>query len=691
MLDKQRCYAFTQAKKRVVVGLLAALLLFTMQLMNISYAYESTTIPLGKPMLFKNITSVTTDSNGTVYASDVQDSYTSLIHKIDTNGIYLGTIKLNFSTGALVVDTLGNLYAYNGKVIVKFTAKGELIKRWPVKVTPSSYPLKLFIDSKNNLYFSGTKAIVIYNSEGQLINRITHITEKSSTISFKSEQIIAINSHDQILVNNSGFLYQINTSGKNIKTKLDLKNFSTDKEQQSILAYDDENRLYFMSSACQCLQVYNSEGNFIKSIGSAGNSKGQFMPDVRLNISKKNHNLILTDYLSTRVQAINYDMATLWSIGDELGRIGPVYYTDFVLDSMSNIYILDTTYYRVNKFSPSGILLNTWSSLGKDDNELDRFSKITIDHNDNIYIQDYIGSESEERRIRVFSSDGVFLKNYPYSWPNFDKQNNHYHLIEEDEAYSIKKYDTNDQLLKKIKLSLKPVHDYYNRLSVNNNFLIDSSGSFYISDISTYKVSTIDSSVTKYAATDGQAMQSTTRKSLTPIGLDSHDQFYCNDGSSYLDIFDNKLNFSGRFLNKSINNSRVHLARNDQIYVIKSSEDIAAALSLEIVDPPSTLAPPPLTSITKRGTKGAVTLKWQDSSNDETGFNIYRCKMDYNSSVDFTCSNYQLVATVAANTQKIRLASPADFQTGDTYEYRITAIKGQEESLAGKAQIVNYY
>jgi len=80
------------------------------------------------------------------------------------------------------------------------------------------------------------------------------------------------------------------------------------------------------------------------------------------------------------------------------------------VDSKDNVYVVDRSNHRIQKFSPNGDFLLMWGrnggdgTLGSGKGEFYFPHEIAIDKNDNVYIADTGNS-----RVQVFNSDGDFL------------------------------------------------------------------------------------------------------------------------------------------------------------------------------------------------------------------------------------------------------------------------------------------
>ena len=73
------------------------------------------------------------------------------------------------------------------------------------------------------------------------------------------------------------------------------------------------------------------------------------------------------------------------------------------IDSLGNVYVADSTNYRVQKFNSSGVYQSQFGSSGSGNGQFGRPAAIAIDSSNNIYVTD-TGLD----RVQKFNSSGVY-------------------------------------------------------------------------------------------------------------------------------------------------------------------------------------------------------------------------------------------------------------------------------------------
>jgi len=159
------------------------------------------------------------------------------------------------------------------------------------------------------------------------------------------------------------------------------------------------------------VKLYNSVRVFIRSIGSAGDGNGQFFYpagcafDSSNNLYVADDTDLVGDTIHHRVEVfdINGNYLRGWgSKGTGNGQFNRP--SGLIVDSDSNVYVVDGGNNRVQKFSSIGTYIGQWGGTGTGDGKFSFPSYIGIDSSNNLYVMD-----SGNDRVEVFSATGVFL------------------------------------------------------------------------------------------------------------------------------------------------------------------------------------------------------------------------------------------------------------------------------------------
>ena len=84
-----------------------------------------------------------------------------------------------------------------------------------------------------------------------------------------------------------------------------------------------------------------------------------------------------------------------------------------------NVYVVDTTNNRVQKFDASGNFVNTWGSPGTGNGQFDIPSGIAVDNSGNVYVAD-----TANNRVQKFDASGNFVT----KWGSFGTGNGQFNV-----------------------------------------------------------------------------------------------------------------------------------------------------------------------------------------------------------------------------------------------------------------------
>ena len=142
----------------------------------------------------------------------------------------------------------------------------------------------------------------------------------------------------------------------------------------------------------------------ILTFGNKGSAVGMFQNPRGVAVSNRD-DIAVADCCNHRVQIFNSNGNFLKSFGhygDNQGEFN--YCCGITLDNDGNIFVADFFNHRVQKFSGEGRYMGMFGGMGKLDSQLSYPWGLSLDSNGNIIVDD-----SGNRLIKIFSTDGKFL------------------------------------------------------------------------------------------------------------------------------------------------------------------------------------------------------------------------------------------------------------------------------------------
>jgi sugar lactone lactonase YvrE len=156
-------------------------------------------------------------------------------------------------------------------------------------------------------------------------------------------------------------------------------------------------RVYIIDTHAHHVLIYNKYGRFLFSFGKNGSQKGEFNYPTNIFIDK-NGILYITDSMNFRVQIFDRDgnfLSTFGKLGDGSGDLSKP--KGIAVDSEGHIYVADALFDTVQIFNRDGKLLLGFGNTGKEQGRMILPAGVFIDQDDRIYLAD-----SYNRRIQVF-------------------------------------------------------------------------------------------------------------------------------------------------------------------------------------------------------------------------------------------------------------------------------------------------
>jgi DNA-binding beta-propeller fold protein YncE len=247
-------------------------------------------------------------------------------------------------------------------------------------------PLGMAVDSKGKLYVSDQKAggIFIFNTE----TKDTEFIRNGREAHFSLVNGIAIDDNDHLFVAD-GELHRI--------LVFDAQHHPVDEIHEGMqdpvgLAIDTENRfLYVVDQGLDQVLVYDADSfKLIRKIGTAGHNhelttEGNFGAPFAAAVDRDG-NLYVTDMLNNRIEVFDADgnfVRTWGKIGDAPGQFGRP--KGIAVDSDGHIWVVDNALDRVTIFGNKGELLMAFGTHGKIASQFKGLVGITIDKMNRVF------------------------------------------------------------------------------------------------------------------------------------------------------------------------------------------------------------------------------------------------------------------------------------------------------------------
>lgn len=652
----------------------------------------------GQADVFKP-TMLTTDSSGNIYTQsqfiNKNNNFIYTLEKISQDGIVLTQFP---SLGGRIAISKDNNYIHEVKSdfintvnLLTYDQTGNLIRNIKINNTKTNLWPDIKVDTNNKIYLSINKQIFVYDQAGNLIRTIKKYKDISANTSKAFGEIIrlAINDKNHLLILDKDStsstdrfrLILMDTEGKLLKPIRTVNGFF----DLNAIALDNSDSIYLSgliynnSIAQSIIKKFKPNGNLSKAI------KASFAAaDITLDYK---NNIILSDAENRSIQRLDTIGVFSKIYGPAPGMLAGV--TDFALDTSNNVYVLDAGHKRIQKFSADGSLVTAqWQNTSR----VNYFSKITISPDNKVYLA------TTNNEADVFTLNGDFLYTYTNPWPNFDKKGNIFHIktVEQSNStnkYYIEKLDQNAVLLKSFDYPVSSNSSTTSNLPCTSELVTDSQDHIYTVVCEATLISShhgvpsyqTNAYLVKISDKDGSILKKQFISSnagygyMTKLAIDNRNIIYLSSADSYSNFItfalDQDLVKIGQIQDqfelpiKTDSSNNFYILASDQIKKY-------AAISL--------LKSPISSTLKQINKKGATCLTWEDRTNDETGFKVYRCQdiIQYNGNLKFIACEFKLIGRAAANITSLKFRRPTDLSLPSAhYQYFVTTIKDQEESL----------
>ncbi len=176
------------------------------------------------------------------------------------------------------------------------------------------------------------------------------------------------------------------------------------------LAVDSNGQVYVADFQNHRIQKFDGDSRFVVAWGSFGGNEGQFNGPHGVAIDPQG-DVYVTDRWNHRIQKFTSDglFITQWGgFGGGEGRFNSP--TGIAVDASGNVYVAEVGDnnaeggHRIQKFNSGGAFIAEWGSLGSERGRFNAPADVTVDSLGNVYVVD-----SRNNRIQKFTEDGVFL------------------------------------------------------------------------------------------------------------------------------------------------------------------------------------------------------------------------------------------------------------------------------------------
>lgn len=248
-------------------------------------------------------------------------------------------------------------------------------------------PYGVAVDSKGMLYVADTRvgAVFVFNTENDDVQLIRNGAEAH----FKSVLGVAIDDADHLFVSDNG-LHVVEEFDANHKY---VGSFGNDVLRGPCgIAIDSENRyLYVVDTDLDQVIVFDADTrNVIRKIGTTGKNHtltdpGEFSKPTNAAVDKEG-NLYVTDTLNDRVEVFDADgqfIRTFGKNGDGPGNFARP--KGIAIDGDGHVWVADAMLNRLQIFTPEGQLLLAFGNFGNMPGQFQSLTGLTIDKTNRVF------------------------------------------------------------------------------------------------------------------------------------------------------------------------------------------------------------------------------------------------------------------------------------------------------------------
>ncbi len=167
------------------------------------------------------------------------------------------------------------------------------------------------------------------------------------------------------------------------------------------IAVDESGNIFVADMWNHRIQKFGPDGKFLLEWGSKGTKDGEFNQPTGIEISK-NGDILVADTWNHRIQKFDAGGKFIMAFGDDKLLWAP---KDIVEDADGYLYISNTGFHKIMKFTRSGSIVWEVGAKGSGPKEFTEPVGLSIDNKGLLYVAD-----TANKRISVFDKDGNHMK-----------------------------------------------------------------------------------------------------------------------------------------------------------------------------------------------------------------------------------------------------------------------------------------
>ncbi|XP_037822559.1 RING finger protein nhl-1 isoform X2 [Lucilia sericata] len=173
------------------------------------------------------------------------------------------------------------------------------------------------------------------------------------------------------------------------------------------LAVGPDNSIVVADSSNHRVQVFDSNGIFVKQFGEYGNGEGEFdcLAGVAVN---RIGQYIIADRYNHRIQVLDPQGRFLRAFGSQGTADGKFNYPwGVTTDALGFIYVCDKENHRVQVFQSDGSFVGKFGTCGRGEGQLEHPHYIAVSNTNRVIV-----SDSNNHRIQIFDVNGKVLSTF---------------------------------------------------------------------------------------------------------------------------------------------------------------------------------------------------------------------------------------------------------------------------------------